>query len=146
MTTRGIRNNNPANIRKSANKWLGLKSLQTDCSFCQFTNKMYGIRAFFILMRTYRYKYNLKTPEQIINRFAPSVENNVKNYLCFIESKGLPRNLNLDTDPLYCILAKYVFYYESQFRCNIDYLKQIMDDLNCHVINEKKECKEVDLF
>ena len=78
--SRGIRNNNPANIRRSATKWAYLKPVQSDKQFCQFLEMRYGIRAFFILMRTYRYKYGLKTPREIINRFAPASENDVESY------------------------------------------------------------------
>ena len=56
--SRGVRNNNPANIRRSATKWAFLKPVQSDKQFCQFLEIRYGIRAFFILMRTYRYKYS----------------------------------------------------------------------------------------
>ena len=36
MIARGIRNNNPLNIRRSKDKWQGMKALQTDAQFCQF--------------------------------------------------------------------------------------------------------------
>ena len=36
MLPRGIRNNNPLNIRRSKDQWKGLKAQQQDASFCQF--------------------------------------------------------------------------------------------------------------
>ena len=36
MIARGIRNNNPLNIRRSKDKCQGMKALQTDPQFCQF--------------------------------------------------------------------------------------------------------------
>ena len=39
MTTRGIRNNNPLNIRHSKDKWQGIAITQTDKSFVQFQSK-----------------------------------------------------------------------------------------------------------
>ena len=45
MKPRGIRNNNPGNIRKSNVKWQGLAAEQTDGAFYQFTRPEYGIRA-----------------------------------------------------------------------------------------------------
>ena len=37
MLPRGIRNNNPLNIRRTAkDQWKGLRAQQTDASFCQF--------------------------------------------------------------------------------------------------------------
>ena len=43
---RGIRNNNPGNIRHGAN-WQGLnpKGRDIDSAFCVFTAPIYGIRA-----------------------------------------------------------------------------------------------------
>ena len=45
--TRGLRNNNPLNIRKNSTKWQGLSATQTDKSFFQFTSMAYGYRAAF---------------------------------------------------------------------------------------------------
>ena len=37
MLPRGIRNNNPLNIRRTAkDQWKGLRAKQTDASFCQY--------------------------------------------------------------------------------------------------------------
>lgn len=82
--TRGLRNNNPANIRRGSS-WVGLCKEQTDNSFCQFESMEYGIRAFFVLMRTYHYKYKLNTIEKILHRFAPLSENNTYAYIAFVE-------------------------------------------------------------
>lgn len=84
MVTRGIRNNNPANIRRGAS-WKGLRRYQTDF-FCQFENMSFGIRAFFVLMRTYHYRYNLNTISEILYRFAPLSENNTFAYISAVTS------------------------------------------------------------
>lgn len=82
MTTRGIRNNNPLNIRRGTSKWQGLADEQKDSAFCQFQEQKYGWRAAFILIcRTYYLKYHLATPYDIISRFAPASENNVDAYV-----------------------------------------------------------------
>ena len=44
-TSRGIRNNNPLNIRRSADNWQGAREEQTDQSFVQFKSMAYGYRA-----------------------------------------------------------------------------------------------------
>lgn len=81
MITRGIRNNNPLNIRKGG-KWLGLRSEQTDPAFCQFVCVEYGFRAALICLRTYHYKYKCNTIRQIIERWAPVQDgNNVESYI-----------------------------------------------------------------
>lgn len=45
--TRGLRNNNPLNIRRNNTKWQGLSVTQTDKSFFQFKTMAYGYRAAF---------------------------------------------------------------------------------------------------
>ena len=79
---RGIRNNNPLNIRKSADKWQGLSTLQEDQEFFKFVSMEYGWRAaFVILCRTYYGKYGLKTIRNIVTRWAPPKENNTEAYI-----------------------------------------------------------------
>jgi hypothetical protein len=77
MLPRGIRNNNPLNIRRTAkDQWKGLRAQQTDASFCQFESLDYGWRAaFYLLTRTYYHKYRLFTIRAIINKWAPPNEN-----------------------------------------------------------------------
>ncbi|MBL5819909.1 structural protein [Serratia marcescens] len=79
---RGIRNNNPGNIRWG-DDWRGLVpyAQRTDKSFCQFTAPEYGIRAMVIILRNYQRKRGLKTVADIINRWAPPVENNTLAYI-----------------------------------------------------------------
>lgn len=79
-TPRGIRNNNPLNIR-IGNDWQGEKLPNTDGSFEQFTEMKWGLRAGFIILRNYINKYGLNTIEKIIKRWAPSNENNTKEYI-----------------------------------------------------------------
>lgn len=77
---RGIRNNNPLNIRRGS-KWVGLKTKQSDEEFCQFTTMGYGFRAAFILLNRYYTDYNLCTLEKIIKRWAPPSENHTDAYI-----------------------------------------------------------------
>lgn len=84
MTTtqpRGIRNHNPGNIRLSKDKWQGLAVHQTDKEFFVFTDATYGIRALARLLINYQDKYNLRQISQIINRWAPTNENNTQAYI-----------------------------------------------------------------
>ena len=83
--TRGIRNKNPFNIRISDNSWLGKVkySRNSDKAFEQFRHIDYGLRAGIQLLRGYIYR-GYDTPRKIINRFAPSSENNVDEYLHWI--------------------------------------------------------------
>ena len=82
MLPRGIRNNNPLNIRRSKDKWKGLRAVQADAQFCQFETLEYGWRAaFYLLTRTYYHKYRLYTIRAIISKWAPPCENNSKAYV-----------------------------------------------------------------
>ena len=82
MTTpRGIRNNNPGNIRRSNDKWQGLADEQPDSDFFMFKSAEWGIRALARTLITYYDKYDLNTVHQIIARFAPASENNTQAYI-----------------------------------------------------------------
>ena len=77
---RGIRNNNPLNIRVG-NVWLGEVPNPTDKEFEQFVSMFYGLRAGFILLRRYIRRYHLTTVPDIISRWAPGSENNTVKYI-----------------------------------------------------------------
>lgn len=77
---RGIRNNNPLNIR-IGNSWQGEVENPTDKTFEQFTRMEYGLRAGFYLLRRYISRYHLNTISDIIKRWAPANENNTENYI-----------------------------------------------------------------
>ena len=81
LAPRGIRNNNPGNIRKSKDLWQGLAERQTDAAFFVFKTPTYGIRALARVLIAYQDKYGLNTIDGIINRWAPPVENNTLAYV-----------------------------------------------------------------
>lgn len=85
MIPRGIRNNNPLNIRRGTN-WLGLSKTQNDLSFCQFNSLTYGLRAGLIIIRTYMQKYKLTSVHAIVSRWAPPSENNTDAYVKSVSS------------------------------------------------------------
>lgn len=80
MLPRGIRNNNPLNIRVG-NQWVGEVQSPTDPAFEQFTCMPYGLRAAFVLLRRYIDVYKLNTISKIVCRWAPSSENNTLAYI-----------------------------------------------------------------
>ena len=84
MTTgqkRGIRNNNPGNIRKSSTKWQGLAAKQTDPAFFVFSAPEYGLRAIGRILQTYQSAHGLRTIRGVITRWAPPSENNTAAYI-----------------------------------------------------------------
>ena len=74
--TRGIRNNNPGNIRRNGSNWRGLATLQKDMRFCQFVSMKWGVRAIIYLIRKYVTNYRLNYVGKIISRWAPPEDGN----------------------------------------------------------------------
>ena len=86
MAARGIRNNNPLNIRHSKDQWQGRREKQTDKSFVQFKSRVYGYRAAFVLLRNYITK-GKDTIGKIIAKWAPSSDgNNTQSYINYVSS------------------------------------------------------------
>jgi hypothetical protein len=78
---RGIRNNNPGNIRLSPNvHWFGQSADQADGSFVQFDMPEYGIRAIVRIMHSYQ-RLGINTIKDVINRWAPPNENDSAAYV-----------------------------------------------------------------
>lgn len=83
IVPRGIRNNNPLNIR-IGNTWLGEKPNPTDREFEEFVSMSYGIRASFVILRRYIKRYNLNTVQLIVERWAPRNENATEKYIQYV--------------------------------------------------------------
>lgn len=78
---RGIRNNNPLNIRKG-NNWQGERQPQTDPAFEEFESLEMGLRAGFIIIFNYMKKRPpINTVSAIISRWAPPIENLTQAYI-----------------------------------------------------------------
>ena len=83
--TRGIRNNNPLNIRRTSTRWQGAREEQTDKSFVQFKTMAYGYRAAWKVLQTYYERFCMQskpfTVRNIITRWAPPSENDTEAYI-----------------------------------------------------------------
>ena len=78
--SRGMRNNNPLNIRHGRSQWLGMADYQSDKEFVTFRTLAYGYRAAWVLLNNYRVHlakqglcYNVTN---IIRRWAPPEDRN----------------------------------------------------------------------
>lgn len=87
MASRGLRNNNPGNIRKSKDDWLGLADLQPDPSFFTFVSDYYGIRALAKILLNYQRKRHLMSVSEMISRWAPSNENDTQAYIAAVSAR-----------------------------------------------------------
>ena len=83
---RGIRNNNPGNI-KLGTKWDGLADEQSDPVFCIFKEPMMGIRALTKILLTYRFTHKKYTIKDIIERWAPPSENDTEAYITYVSKE-----------------------------------------------------------
>lgn len=97
--SRGLRNNNPGNIRNSPTKWQGEKTPSTDAAFKQFISMVYGYRAMLKLLQNYSKLNGCRTIRQMINRWAPPCENHTDNYIRSVSqgagiSEDAPVNVN----------------------------------------------------
>ena len=75
--TRGLRNNNPLNIRFSeANHWKGKLLPNTDGEFEQFVSMDYGFLAALHLIENYILLFGCNTLNKILSRWAPPQDGN----------------------------------------------------------------------
>lgn len=89
---RGLRNNNPGNIRKGGDVFQGEIVPSGDTAFKQFKTMAYGYRAMFVTLDTYR-KRGMNTIDSVIKRWAPPSENNTETYIKKVADwSGVPRN------------------------------------------------------
>lgn len=87
LMARGIRNNNPGNIRHGGSQWQGMSAVQTDDEYVQFDDPVYGIRAMAKLLKNYESRYGLDTIREIITRWAPPTENITSAYVAAVSQK-----------------------------------------------------------
>lgn len=113
---RAVRNNNPLNIRRTTDKWVGLCAVQSDNEFYRFISPLYGFRAAFIILRTYVNRYSVDTIEKIITRWAPPLENNTESYIntiCSYINTSPSHKVSLHDKSLMVCLVKYMAKVES---------------------------------
>ncbi len=115
---RGIRNNNPGNIRLSSAKWQGQKKFQMDTGFVEFDEPVFGLRALMRLLLNYYYRHGLDTVESIINRYAPPHENATDGYInhvCRILHVGRRQKIALSEKDRLVGLTRAICRHENGF-------------------------------
>lgn len=87
---RGLRNNNPGNIRRNSDVFQGEKT-SSDREFKQFKSMAYGYRAVFRILFNYHKNYKLDTIRKMIERWAPPKENHTEKYIKYVSDySGIP--------------------------------------------------------
>lgn len=114
---RGIRNNNPGNIDRTAEKWQGMADDQSsDSRFIVFVSPEWGIRAMAKILRNYGKKYGINSVDGIINRWAPPVENDTGSYVRQVaEALGVDKHerINLEDPAILVSLIKSIIKHEN---------------------------------
>ena len=123
---RGIRNNNPGNIDyNERNPWQGLdKQKPSDGRFCRFMGPEWGIRAITKVVRNYAKRdgtpgvggKGIDTVQEIINRWAPPVENDTGAYVSQVAKVvgvSPTEPLNLDDDLIMAKLVTAIIWHEN---------------------------------
>lgn len=100
---RGIRNNNPGNVERTSERWLGMSENQSDTRFIVFKTPEYGIRCLQRLLINYQERHQINTIRKIIDRWAPSVENNTSAYVWHVS-----RLTGFDPDESLDLLDKHI--------------------------------------
>lgn len=83
MSSRGLRNRNPGNIRRSKTRYMG-EVPSNDTAFKSFASMAWGYRAMFVVLHTYQHRYGLNTPEALLARYAPASENDTAAYIAAV--------------------------------------------------------------
>ena len=96
--SRGLRNNNPGNIRRSRVRYKGEVYPSRDPEFKEFSSMAYGYRAMFVLLNSYHKRYGLTTIREMISRWAPPSENFTEGYIRFVaERTGIDADAEVDS-------------------------------------------------
>lgn len=121
MTPRGIRDNNPGNLRPLPNgqTWNGQTGVDADPSmgnYCQFVDPPHGFRALVENLHSYQTHDGCDTLLKVFTRWAPSEDhNNPDSYASFIASRigvGLEDTYMFDNNGFF-IAAKAICQEEN---------------------------------
>lgn len=125
MCTIARKFNNPLNIRLTNDRWIGQIIPDKGDKFVKFSHSIYGFRAFFRLLLTYRYRHNIWTIKDIITRYAPATENNTDLYIatvCNYMDLSPDATIAFDDKDLLCSLAWCMCKVESGEWWNTDHI------------------------
>ena len=128
-----IATNNIFNIRVGKQPWFG--QVGTKKGFVEIETREHAIRAWLVLMRTYRRRYQRCTIRDIVGRFAPPNENDTAAYvrycaqqLCY--SANSPLKLAQD----YCRLGVAMAQMETATKLTADDIWEVMKKYNIFIV------------
>lgn len=115
---RGLRNNNPGNIKKSGDAWRGTDHAATEreSTFVVFTSPVWGIRAMARLLNGYYNRHGLETVRGIISRWAPAGSENPHhaNYVAHVaRAVGVSPDARLSIPSAYSRMIPAMIEFEN---------------------------------
>ena len=116
MKPRGIRNNNPGNIRRGE-RWEGIADVSLDQEFVTFKSPVWGIRAMARILLSYQKLHFLGTITGMISRWAPPSENDTDSYIhhvCKMVGVGRHDTVTLAEEPtLFAAMVRAIILHEN---------------------------------
>ena len=128
-----IAKNNIFNIRAGQN-WQGKTGVRK--GFVEFVNREYAIRAWLVLMRTYR-RRGLTTLRQIVTTFAPPKENDTEAYIDFVCRQTMYNaNYEIKADSTYILLGIAMAAMETSTKLRYHEIYNVMQAFKIKIVNE----------
>ena len=128
-----IAKNNIFNIRAGQN-WQGKTGVRK--GFVEFMNREYAIRAWLILMRTYR-RRGVKSIRQIVTRYAPPKENNTEGYIDFVcRQTKYNAGCELKADSSYILLGIAMAAMETSTQLHYLEIYDVMQKFNIKIVQK----------
>lgn len=120
LSPRGLRLNNPGNIKEFHSAyidWVGEHPLDLDPTLEEFERPEYGIRAMGKILDTYWSKRGISTIRQLVERYAPGIENDTEAYIANVSQwVGVSPDQDLDLSTYKLDLVKAIFRQEQGFQ------------------------------
>lgn len=84
---RGLRNNNPGNLRAGRDQWRGQVGVD-DNGYLIFDNAQHGLRAMAVVLHNYQALHGIHTIQGLVARYAPAADGNPEGaYADFIAER-----------------------------------------------------------
>lgn len=142
--TRGMRNNNPLNIKISRSKWVGkIKEGKKDDVFEEFDTMENGLRAAIKLIQNYIKRMRLNTVQSIIYRWCP--DETKEKYVDYVVKcmQVIDSDFNKNTtfywydyETLYVLIAAMAWQ-ESRLRIDADLFYRAWQALDPHTRSQQ---------
>lgn len=130
MLPRGIRNNNPGNLKKNGIPWKGLAAdrYQTDPVFYVYTAPHWGIRAMGRDLTTDYNRDGQTTIKALISEYAPGSENNTNAYINAVSKElSIPPEAVLDLErDLPALVAAIIRHENGQQPYSLQYIAEAL--------------------